>query len=148
MSSSLLIQSGKSRYNTPPTESHHTTLHIPCFRNVFLSFCFLPRWAVTLTIIFLSALSRAAFILSSCRFIFLLRAAAVAHQHPEVTLRYMSGPIKHYINMMFNNKTELLTHLFRLQRNETCLFGLQTFFQVTSICQPASLCASDVNNLL
>ena len=85
LSSSLLIQSSKSRYNTQHAQSYHTTLHIPRFRNLFLSFGFLPRWVVTLTIIFLSELSRAACILSSRRFTFLLRAAAVAHQHPEVT---------------------------------------------------------------
>lgn len=76
-----LIMLSNSAYRKPAQ-------HTPRFRNLFLNFVFLSRWTTIVSVIFLLTLSRKTFVsISRCyrrRLAFLLRAAAVANQHPVV----------------------------------------------------------------
>lgn len=86
-----------SFYHSAKHSHQHPQLYTPCFSNLFLSFRFLPHWAVIVTIIFLLTLSRTTFLhITRCLAVF-RGAAAVANQHPTVC--DVSRYIKHRLYM-------------------------------------------------
>lgn len=65
--------------------------HTPCFRELFLGFGFFSHWTTVMTTFVLTTLGRAALVSARrVRLALLLRAAAVANQHPD-TSRHVSN---------------------------------------------------------
>lgn len=114
--------------------------HTPCFRELFLGFVFFSHWTTVTTTFVHMTLGRAAFVsVRRVRLALLLRAAAVANQHPDTS--------RHVSNIQYSSLS--ISHCSKIKKGllgfHACVFDRLSHQAASS---SALTCASDVNKRL